>query len=108
MAETPLAERVDSLEAKVGALEHLPAQIARLEVVLLGEIRSGDEGTRLSLRDEIRAGDEETRRSLREEIRAGDEETRRQTRVLHEDLVERLKTIGEGLTRPNPRRKPRS
>jgi len=88
---------------------------------LRDEIRVGDEETRRQLRDEIRAGDEETRRQLRDEIRAGDEETRRQLRdeirtgdeatqslmrelvqetrahmlVLHEDLVERIKRIGE-------------
>ena len=88
---------------------------------LRDEIRVGDEETRRQLRDEIRVGDEETRRQLRDEIRAGDEETRRQLRdeirtgdeatqslmrelvqetrahmlVLHEDLVERIKRIGE-------------
>ena len=30
-------------------------------------------------------------------MREGDEETRRQMRVLHEDLVERIKTLGRGL-----------
>lgn len=90
MADVPLATRVEILEAKVGVLEQIPIQIAQLGSVL---------------REEIRAGVEETRRSLREETRAGDEETRRQMRVLHEDLVERLKTIGEAINQPG--RKPR-
>jgi hypothetical protein len=38
----------------------------------------------------------------REDIRAGDEETRRYMRVLYEDLVERIATIG-----PAGRRRPR-
>ncbi len=35
--------------------------------------------------------------SLRAEIRKGDEDTRRFMRVLYEDLVDRIKTIGEGI-----------
>ena len=46
------------------------------------------------LREEIRAGDEETRRVLREEIRAGDEETRRFMRILHEEVIERIRLLG--------------
>jgi hypothetical protein len=65
--------------------------------VLREEIRAGDEETRRVLREEIRAGDEETRRVLRGEIRAGDEETRRYMRVLHEEVIDRLRTIGESL-----------
>ena len=67
MADMPLAKRVEVLEEKVGVLELLPARIDRLEVV------------------------------LRDEIRTGDEETRRLMRVLHEDLVERIKTVGEAI-----------
>jgi len=46
------------------------------------------------LRDEIRAGDEETRRVLRDEIRDGDGETRRFMRVLHEEVIERIRLSG--------------
>jgi len=42
--------------------------------------------------------------TLRHEIRDGDEETRRYTRELHEDLVERISTLGNG-TRPPKRRR---
>jgi hypothetical protein len=87
------------------------------------EIRAGDEETRRVLREEIRAGDEETRRQMREindetrrEMRQLNDETRQlmvdlnaETRthmlVLHEDLVERIKRIGEG---PAPRPSGRS
>jgi hypothetical protein len=86
------------------------------------EIRAASESTRANLREEVRAASESTSISLREEIRAGDEETRRTlgqridetrreltgqidekfeeaknfARALHEDLIDRIKTIGEG------------
>jgi hypothetical protein len=44
------------------------------------------------LREEIRAGDEATRQLMREL----NQETRAHMLVLHEDLVERIKRIGEG------------
>jgi hypothetical protein len=43
--------------------------------------------------------------ALRQEMRDGDEETRRYMHVLYEDLVERIKWIGEGLSLP-PRPEP--
>jgi hypothetical protein len=135
--------RLDILEQRVNVLETLPARVDALADQILqlrhevrdafsalrGEMRTGDGEAMQSLREEIRAGDEETRRQLREEIRAGDKETRwlmreliAETRthmlVLHEDLVERIKRIGEGPraampagsegddTTPRPPRKP--
>jgi predicted phage gp36 major capsid-like protein len=73
-----LADRVTSLEVQV--------------VQLRDEMRAEFSGVRNKIRD----GDEETRRSVREEIRAGDEETRCLMRVLHEDLVERIKRLDRG------------
>jgi hypothetical protein len=86
--------------------------------VLREEMRGGDEETRRVLRDEMRAGDEETRRVLRAEIRGGDErtrglveertaellaviaagheETRRHARMLHDEVIERIKAISKG------------
>jgi hypothetical protein len=86
--------------------------------VLREEIRGGDEQTRRVLREEIRGGDEETRRVLREEIRGGDEETRglveertaerlaviaagheetrRHARMLHDEVIGRIKAISTG------------
>ena len=79
------------------------------------EIRAGDEETRRVVREETHAlveqrtaeilalvaqGDEETRRVLREVIRAGDKETRTLTRALHEDVVDRIKRLGNGRSRP--------
>ena len=34
--------------------------------------------------------------ALRADVRAGDEETRRYLRILHEDVISRLKTIRQG------------
>jgi hypothetical protein len=109
-----LPERMTALESQFLQLrEEMRAEfsVVRNEIhagdeetqrTLRDEIRAGDEETRRVLREEIRAGDEETRRVLREEIRAGDEETRRvvreeiaglatHMRVLHEDVLERIK-----------------
>lgn len=43
------------------------------------------------------------------ELRASDEETRRQMRVLHEDVIDRIRTLGEQLaaTRPTATDSPR-
>jgi hypothetical protein len=85
---------------------------------LRDEIRGGDEQTRRVLREEIRGGGEETRRVLREEIRGGDEQTRglveertaellaviaagheeirRHARMLHDEVIGRIKAISTG------------
>ena len=82
------------LERRVEILEQLPDRVTALEsqiVQLREEMRTEFSATRA----ESRAGDEETRRTLREEIRTGDAETRRFMRVLHEDLVSRIATLGD-------------
>ena len=63
----------------------LPAHLSRLETEVV------------EFRAEVRQEFALLRQALRVEIREGDEETRRLMRVLHEDLIERLNTIGEGL-----------
>ena len=86
------------------------------------EIVAGDDETRRemragfeSLRKDIVAGDQETRAEMRAEMRAGfealrndivtgDEETRRFMRVLYEDLVERIATIGSVMPPRRPKR----
>ena len=82
-----------SLPARVGAVERELAEFRaemRLEFAAVrGEMRAGDDGVRA----EMRTGFE----TLRAEVREGDEETRRYMRVLYEDLVERIKTMGEGI-----------
>ena len=110
MQEPTLLRRIEILEHKVELLEQLPARLQSVELQILqlrgemrdgfsalrAEIRAGDEELRAELRMEIRAGDGQTRAELRAEIRAGDEETRRYMRVLHEDVIARIATLGEG------------
>lgn len=67
------------------------------------EIRGGDEETRWVLREEIRGGDEETRGLVEERtadllavIAAGNEEIRRHARMLHDEVIERIKAISTG------------
>jgi len=78
MVEKSLEERVDMLERRVEIMERLPQHVSALETQIV------------QLRDEMRAEFSTTRA----DARAGDEETRRYMRVLFEDLVERIKTIG--------------
>jgi len=78
MVERSLEERVDMLERRVEILERLPEHVSALETQIV------------QLRDEMRAEFSTTRA----DARAGDEETRRYMRVLFEDLVERIKSIG--------------
>jgi DNA repair ATPase RecN len=106
MATPNLLRRLEFLEQRVMVLETLPAKIDALAdqiVQLRGEMRSEFS----ALRAEVRASDDETRR----EMRALNEETKQLARdlnaetrthmlVLHEDLVERIKRIGEGSAPP--------
>ena len=123
MAQKSLEERVDMLERRVEILEQLPDRVTAVEQQIVQlrdemraefsatrtEARAGDERVTLTLRDEIRAGDERVIQTLREEIRDsndhvmqtlrkeirdGDEETRRFMRVLHEEVIERIKLLG--------------
>jgi len=82
-----------SNKRRVEILEQLPERVTALEaqiVQLRDEMRAEFSATRA----EARAGDEHVVRSLREEIRAGDEETRRFVRILHEEVIERIKLLG--------------
>ena len=128
MPPESLRVRVERLEKRVEILEQLPERVSALgtQIVLLRdemrsefsatqsisrqgddtvvnllreEIRESNENTIRKLRDEIRRGDENTVRVLREEIRAGEEETRQYMRVLHEEVIQRIATLGEGRTR---------
>ena len=115
-----LENTVDDLRKWVGQVDAITARLDGFDVQFVQlrgemraefsavreEIRQGDEETRRSLgeemstsfgklKEQIEQGDDETRWSIREEIRRGDEETRRFMRVLHEDLVARIATLGE-------------
>jgi hypothetical protein len=66
------------LERRVQLLERLPERMTALETQIV------------QLRDEMRVEFSATRA----EARAGDEETRRFMRILYEDLVARIETLG--------------
>lgn len=107
MVRQTLTWRVDALEVTVSGLATLPSRVSAVErelaelraevriefAAVRAEMRAGDE----MLQAEVRAGDEMLRSELRAEIRQGDEETRRYMRVLYEDLVDRIKTMSEGI-----------
>lgn len=118
-----IEKRLEILEHKVESLEQLPDRVSAVEsqiVQLRVEMRDGFSALRSEigavdsgLRAEIKAGDEETRALIKtseeetralikaseEEtralIKAGDDETHRYMRVLHEDVIERIKWLGE-------------
>lgn len=128
MPERTLSERVEILEKTVSNLETVPARMARVESRLEGvEVRVSSVASQIvqlrdemhvefsTLRTEVRAGDEAVRTDLRAEmiarfaqthdlIREGDEETRRYMCMLHEDVIAKISTIGEG-RRPGRKRK---
>jgi hypothetical protein len=95
-------------ERRVDLLEQLPERVTALETQIVqlrdemraefsatrAEARGGDERVIQTLREEIRNSNEQTIRTLREEIRDGDEETRRFMRILHEEIIERIKLLG--------------
>ena len=81
------------LERPVEILERLPERVTALEtqiVQLRDEMRAEFSATRT----DARAGDERVVQTLREEIRAGDDETRRFMRILHEEVIERIRLSG--------------
>ena len=68
-------------------LEALPGRVHAVELQIM------------QLREEMRAGFSALRAELQAEIRAGDEEMRRYMRVLHEEVISRIATIGESRPR---------
>jgi hypothetical protein len=114
MPPQPLATRVERLEQRMAALEELPARVEALESQIV-QLRGEMHGEFAALRMDMRAGDEETRRVLREElggeikamgdrVEAAIQEARDHSRVMFEEVIERISRIGEGSSR-RPRRK---
>jgi hypothetical protein len=79
----------------------LPACIGAVEREL-AEFRVEVRAEFAAVRSELRAGIQGVDESLRAEIREGDAETRRYMRVLYEDLVDRIKGIGEVIDGHHP------
>ena len=96
-----LAARVAALESQMQKLLELPGLVASIDVRVATikeqflqfrtDVTAEFSATRDGLREEMRTLGE----ALRTEIKAGDEETRRYMRVLHEEVISRIKTIGE-------------
>lgn len=128
-----IMERLEILEETLRELRALPGRMDRLEGQVLqldrrveagisairtemraldqetreqltAEMRALNEATREQLTAQMRAINEETRAQLTTQMQALNEETWRHARVLHEDLVERIKTLGEAF--PGRRRRP--
>ena len=109
MATPKLLNRLEMLEVKVSALEALPARIDAL-TVQIGEQRealdravSALRGEVVSCREDLRQEIAGVRDELRREITGARDELRQQIAdarthmlVLHEEVLERIKRIGEG------------
>jgi hypothetical protein len=101
MPEPSLTERVQILEQKVQDLASVPARVTAMEVQILQlreEMRDGFSAIREDmtvLRDNLRGELHRSAEVLRAEMRQGDEETRRYMRVLHEEVLSRIATLGD-------------
>jgi hypothetical protein len=89
MAARNLAERVEVVEMRVGALEALPARMAAVESQIV------------ELRTEMRGEFSAVRKEMRELIA----ETKAEMRTLHEEVLDRIAKIGEGLPATRKRRR---
>ena len=108
MPPSPLTRRVQILEEIVERLEQLPARIDSIELQILqfrDEVRIEFSEMR-ELHAQAIAGIALTEQALLHEIGQLDEraasrdaETRRMMRVLYEDLIDRITTLGEGSRR---------
>jgi hypothetical protein len=117
MPDAPVTDRLDILEKTVAALETLPQRVGAVELQIVqlrdeirvefSAIRQESSAEFSAVRQEFAAECSAIRQEtadmgaslgteLRAEIRAGDEETRRYMRVLHEDVIARIATLGEG------------
>ncbi|MGE4054389.1 MAG: hypothetical protein AB7F99_06275 [Vicinamibacterales bacterium] len=112
---TSLAARVAVLETQVRSLLQLPDRVSALEAHVASldsqflQFRAEVKAEFLATRNEIKALGQELREELRKEIHDGDEslrqemqllrgeieETRRFMLVLHEEVIGRIKVLGE-------------
>lgn len=120
MQPRSVEQRVTMLEEQMRELRELPARVAGVELQILqlrGEMHEAFSATRSEfngtldglgaqlrtemhgIRDELRGEMHGIRDELRTEIRTGDEATRTFMRVLHEEVLARIATLGEGRTR---------
>ena len=87
-------------------LEELPHRIDELTGQIL-QLRAENGSEFSALRSEMRTMDQGTLTQLRGEMRAMRDELKSHALVLHEDVIERLKIIGEGQTHTRRSKAPR-
>jgi len=100
-----MQDRLTLLEQKVSQLEATPVSVLRVEMrEEFASVRKEFANVReefANVREEMRLRGE----ALEQRMEQGFDETRRHARILYEDLVSRIATIGEG--GPVPRRRAR-
>lgn len=102
MPPSPLTRRVQILEEKVGSLERLPARIDAIELQILQfreEVRVEFSATRGEFLARIALTEGallHEMNQLDERAASRDAETRRFMKLLYEDALARIATIGEG------------
>ena len=90
-----IEQRLRAVEITVERLSELPARVEggeRQILQLRTEMRDGFSALHRAFNSRLDAAVE----ALETKIREGDEETRRYLRVLHEDVISRIATLGEG------------
>lgn len=98
MEQPAIVERLARLEEKVSQLEASPVSTLRTEMNTgFAEVRAEFAEVRQEVRQQFDA--------LEAKLDTGLEDTRRYMRVLYEDLVTRIATIGEGTPRRPPRKR---
>ena len=125
MPPSPLTRRVQILEEKVERLERLPSRIDAIELQILQfreEVRVEFSATREGLRDSLDSLRSELQQlhgqavaritlteqallyemsQLDERAASRDADTRRFMRMMYEDLIDRIATLGESGRRPD-------
>ncbi|MDE3154762.1 MAG: hypothetical protein KGN76_06645 [Acidobacteriota bacterium] len=107
MPEPTLKQRVGDLEVRADRQEERMAAVEEQLREFRGEfnafrveVRNEFAAVRQEFREEIAKSADRVREDLRGEIAKSADETRRYMRVLYEDLVQRIKTLGEGFPPP--------
>jgi hypothetical protein len=112
MVDNPVLERVEKLEKTLEALMRLPVEVAALQgrvgslevqiVKLRAEMTEEFSAVRADLRGVLAAELASTRHDILEIIESGSQatgemfrETWSQMRMLHEDVIERIKQLGD-------------
>jgi chromosome segregation ATPase len=109
MATRSLEDRVSALENTVAGLQHLPGELAAFRQEVNARFEAID--ARFDAVDTRFVGVNARLDAIDARIARESEDLYARMRLLHEELVKRIKTIGEGSTGgdrpPQPRRRPK-